>query len=64
MEIKENRVLRLQRGDILVVKRTYGIVDWVDILRKAGQRAGVDFDVPVVFVDDLDDLEVVRRGGQ
>jgi hypothetical protein len=54
------RKLSLQKGDILIVEKGYTNSDWVRLLQEAGKAAGVDFNVPIVFVDDVDCLRVVR----
>lgn len=58
IEEQQVKSLRLQKGDILVVKRTHNAPrDWQAI----GKAAGIDFDVPIIFVDDLDDISVRRK---
>lgn len=56
--------LRLQRGDILVAERDFSSSTYlVDALRIAGKEAGIDFEVPIVFVDNIDGIAVVKLGG-
>ena len=52
--------LSLKKGDILVVSRRYAglTMIWIDQFQKAGKVAGIDFEVPIIFVDELSDIEV------
>jgi len=52
--------LSLKKGDMLVVTRQYAgrIFTWEDHLQKAAKIAGIDFEVPIIFVDELSDIEV------
>lgn len=57
----EIKKLSLKKGDILVIQRTNRYADdWVRILTDAGREAGIDFSVPFVFVDDINNLAVIR----
>lgn len=56
----EIKKLSLKKGDILVIKRTYSHNDWITILSQAAKVAGITFGVPFVFVDDMDDLSIIR----
>lgn len=58
----EIKKLSLHKGDILVIERGFGSALWQEALRDAGRTAGIDFDVPVVYVDDIDKIAVVRMG--
>jgi hypothetical protein len=55
--------LSLQKGDILVIQRSFNTPNnWEKLLSDAGRVAGINFNVPVVFVDDIDEIAVVRLG--
>lgn len=55
--------LSLQKGDILVIERTFNTpADWSKTLHNAAKTAGIDFEVPVIFVDSIDEIAVVRMG--
>ena len=56
----EVKKLSLKKGDILVIQRTFNYVDWSRVLQDAARVAGIDFSVPYVFVDDINDLSVIR----
>jgi hypothetical protein len=58
------RRLRLRKGDILVIERQMGYVAWPEILANAAKEAGIDFSVPVVFVDNVDSFAIVRHEGE
>jgi hypothetical protein len=64
MEATEIKKLKLEKGDILVVQRSYctGTPYWMEALRDAGREAGVNFNVPIVFVDDINEVAVIRMG--
>jgi len=55
--------LSLKKGDMLVVTRRYAgrIFTWQDHLQKAAKIAGIDFDVPIIFVDELSDIQVQEK---
>ncbi len=55
--------LSLQKGDILVIQRGFATAtDWNKILSDAAKEAGIDFSVPVVFVDNIEEIAIVRMG--
>lgn len=59
----KTKALSLRKGDILVIQRGFNAPpDWSSILQQAGKEAGIDFTVPVIFVDSLDEIGVVRMG--
>lgn len=60
VEIKK---LSLKRGDIVVVERSFNSNTLAEALQTAGRDAGIDFSVPIVFVDDIDSLKVIRFDG-
>jgi hypothetical protein len=60
-KVIEVKKLTLQRGDILVVQKGFVEVDWPKALAFAAKEAGIDFSVPVIFVDNINDLAVVRQ---
>lgn len=58
----EVRKLSLKKGDILVIQRNYCTnANWVSMLAESGRAAGIDFNVPIVFVDNIDDIAVLRK---
>lgn len=60
----EIRKLSLKKGDILIVERSF--VDahqWMKALSSAAKTAGVDFEIPVLFVDDIDSIKIIRHDG-
>lgn len=58
----EIKKLSLRRGDILVIQRSFNSIDWMKLLQDAGKEAGIDFNVPIVYVDNIDELAIVRMG--
>lgn len=57
----EIKKLSLKKGDILVIQKSFNTyTDWIKILTDAARVAGIDFNVPFVFVDDINDLAVIR----
>lgn len=59
MKLKLKR-LRFRKGDIMLVKRSC-LSDpkiQLDALMKAGRESGLDFDIPIVIVDKLNDYKV------
>ena len=56
--------LSLKKGDILVIQRDYATStpQWRAALQDAGKIAGISFSVPIVLVDDIDSIAVVRMG--
>lgn len=56
----EVKKLSLKKGDILVIERSFNYTDWNQALTEAGRAAGIDFSVPYVFVDDINNLAVIR----
>ncbi len=55
--------LSLQKGDILVVERGFNEpIKWSELLKTAGKESGVTFKVPVVFVDSIEGIAVIRMG--
>ena len=56
----EVKKLSLKKGDILVIQRSFNHTDWQSMLQHAGKEAGIDFNVPYVFVDNIKDLAVIR----
>ncbi len=56
--------LSLKKGDILVIQRDYATStpQWLAALKDAGKIAGISFSVPIVLVDDIDSIAVVRMG--
>lgn len=64
MKIKLKR-LRLRKGDILLVKKS--MTDpkiQAETLMKAGKAVGLNFDVPIVFVEKLNDYKVKHGANQ
>lgn len=61
----EVRKLSLKKGDILVIQRNYCTnANWVEMLAdltESGRAAGIDFNVPIVLVDNIDDIAVLRK---
>lgn len=58
----EVRKLSLKKGDILVIQRNYCTnANWESMLAESGRAAGIDFNVPIVFVDNIDDIAVLRK---
>jgi len=55
--------LSLKKGDILVVTRKYSgaTLTWMEHISQAGRLAGIDFEVPILVVDDLDDIQIRRE---
>ena len=55
------KVLRLRKGDILVVEKGFNTApeQWL----AAAKTAGIEFNVPIVFVDEIKKIKVVRNGG-
>ncbi len=55
--------LSLQRGDILVIQKGFNTMpNWNKILSEAAKEAGINFSVPVVLVESIDEIAVVRMG--
>lgn len=57
MKIKLKR-LRLRKGDILLVKKTFDNLRESERLVAAGRSLNLGFDVPIVFVEKLNDYKV------
>lgn len=61
--IHKIKKLSLRKGDILVVERSFNSPStWMDAMRDAGKEAGINFNVPIVYVDSIDGIAVVRMG--
>lgn len=59
----EIKKLSLKKGDILVVQKGFNAQpNWEKTLQEVAKTAGVDFSVPVIFVDSIDEIAVVRLG--
>ena len=60
---KRIKTLRLKAGDILVIERDFMTDErWVKALSDAGKAAGIKCSVPIIFVDDINSLRVLRNG--
>ncbi len=57
------RKLSLQKGDILVIEKSFTANErWMEAVREAGKTASIDFNVPIVFVDSINGIAIVRMG--
>jgi hypothetical protein len=58
------RKLSLQKGDILVIQKSLNFNSnyWLESVIEAGKAAGIDFSVPIVFVDNIDEIAVIKLG--
>ncbi len=56
------RKLSLKRGDILVVQRGFDGTDSLfTALATAAKESGIDFDVPVLFVENIREIAIFRK---
>ena len=53
-------VLSLKKGDMLVIEKGFGHINWQQVFSDAARIANIDFDVPIVFVDDIEGIKVLR----
>lgn len=61
--VNKIKSLSLRKGDILVVEKSFTSPStWMEALQNAGKTAGIDFNVPIVYVDDISKIAVVRMG--
>jgi len=50
------RKLRLRPGDIILLRRTNYMLSEMNTLQKVGQAAGIKFNVPIISVNDKNDI--------